>query len=125
MILVSEAGSICISGFDDASTCPLVASRVIHARAAIVGAGTLDSSANCDTAAGAAGAAAGTGAAGSCCAQANGVEASIADNTALARTRRENATEGEEERVSFIGKRDPQSRIALTGNTHTVNRPAR
>ncbi len=41
MILVNEAGSMRMSGFCDASTCPLVASSKSQDFAAIVGAGTV------------------------------------------------------------------------------------
>src|SRR5690606_17751233 len=102
MILVSEAGSICMSGLDDASTWPLLTSMVIQARAAIVGAGTADSSATGATAA--AGAEAVAGPAGCCCAQAGAEAAISADNTAPASARRGNATEDGKERFFFIGK---------------------
>src|SRR5690606_28701165 len=118
MILVSDAGSICMSGFEDARIWPLVTSMVIQARAAMVGAGTADSSANCVTVTGAAGATAGVGASGCCCAQVTDVDAINADNTALARTRRENATEDGKDRVFFIGKKGPQSKAARAADAH-------
>src|SRR5690606_18423988 len=114
MILVSEAGSICRSGLAAASTWPLLASMVIQARAAMVGAGTDDNSATGVVPA-AAGAVPAAGAAGCCCAQA-GADATInADNTAPANARRENATEDGRARFFFIGKSNPRSRAAQTG----------
>ena len=47
MILVSEAGSIFMSGLDEATTWPLTASSVIQALAATDGTGTAESSPTC------------------------------------------------------------------------------
>ena len=47
MILVSEAGSIFISGLNDATTWPVTASIEIQARAAMAGIGMVEISATC------------------------------------------------------------------------------
>ncbi|GFN27055.1 hypothetical protein ADE_27530 [Achromobacter denitrificans] len=86
MILVSDAGSTFMSGLDAARVWPLFTSITIQALAAIVGAGTADTSPTGTTleADGAAVAAAGAAAAGAgCCWAQAGIEAaSIADSTA-------------------------------------------
>ncbi|MDT4823581.1 hypothetical protein FQZ97_568110 [compost metagenome] len=96
MILVSEAGSTFMSGLEAARVWPLFTSITIQALAAIVGAGTADTSPTGTTpeadgaaAAGAAGAAAG---ACCCCAQAGIEAASIADSTAPVSRRRVKTT---------------------------------
>ncbi|MOA08032.1 hypothetical protein D3C78_1277660 [compost metagenome] len=96
MILVSDAGSTFMSGLDAAKVWPLFTSITIHALAAMVGAGTADTSPT-GTAPEAVGAGAavpaGAGvAAGACCDQAGIEAASIADNTAPVIRRRVKTT---------------------------------
>ncbi|KAG1584448.1 hypothetical protein G6F46_014979 [Rhizopus delemar] len=96
MILVSEAGSTFMSGLEAASVWPLFTSITIQALAAMVGAGTDDTSptgtAPEAVGAGAVAPAAAGAAAGACCAQTGMEVASIADSTAPDSKRRVKTT---------------------------------
>ena len=94
MILVSEAGSTFWSGLDAASSWPLFTSMTIQALAAMVGAGTADTSPTGTTpvVAGTAAAGAVAAAGACCCARTGAPAASSAANTAPDRARRAKTT---------------------------------